>query len=257
MEPFASRTAASEQGLSLGQRLVESKSNEIEAIPHLLEILDLEGTVVTIDAAGTQKTIAKQIVDNKADYVLALKKNHPKLYAAVAERFLEATDQKEAGVKHIRQRERSHGRDETRDYYQTPVPNDLPGRHDWAGLKTLGMVIRTWVDQTNGKEKSAIRYYVSSLRIGVREVAKHVRNHWPFLNNSENSLHWVLDVAFREDECPIENATAAANLSAMNRIALSALKSDTSIKRSIKGKRKNAGWDGDYLTHILQIATAS
>ena len=219
----------------------------------MLNVLDLEGTVVTIDAAGTQETIAKQIVDNNADYVLALKKNHPKLYAAVAERFVQATDQKDACVKHIRQRERSHGRDETRDYYQMPVPKDLPGREAWAGLKTLGMVIRTWVDQTSGKEKSAIRYYHSSLPVGVRELAKHVRNHW----SVENSLHWVLDVAFREDECPIANATAAANLLAMNRIALSALKSDKSIKRSVKGKHKNTSWDDDYLTHILQLATTS
>lgn len=134
-----------------------------------------------------------------------------------------------------------------------PVPKGLPGGGEWAGLKTLGMVIRTWVDQVSGEEKSAIRYYLSSLRVGVRELAKHVRNHW----SVENSLHWVLDVAFREDECGIENATAAANLSAMNRIALLALKSDTSIKRSVKGKRKNAGWDDDYLTHVLKIAMSS
>lgn len=123
--------------------MVDDKSNEIEAIPHLLEMLDLAGTVVTIDSTGMQKTIAQAIVDKQADYVLALKKNHPKFYTAVAEMLLNATDEKDRRVKHIREKERSHGRQKTRDYYQMPASKDLPRYSAWAGLKSVRMVIRT------------------------------------------------------------------------------------------------------------------
>jgi predicted transposase YbfD/YdcC len=241
---------ASEQGLALGQVAVEQKSNEIEAIPHLLDLLDLKNTVVTIDAAGTQKSIAKAIHEQNADYVLALKRNHPTLYGEVSAYFLEATDSGDPKLRHIRRCESCHGREEVRDYYTLPVPKTLYERRQWRGLKSLGMVIRTWRDQKTGEEHMAVRYYLSSLEPGVKAFARYARSHWSI----ENSLHWVLDVAFREDECPIENPTAAANVSAMNRLALSALKSDTRIKRGIATKRKVAGWREDYLLEILAKA---
>lgn len=241
---------ASEEGLALGQVAVEEKSNEIEAIPHLLEALDLKNTVVTIDAAGTQKKIAKTLQNKGADYVLALKRNHPTLSEAVAAYFEEATDSNAPELRHIRRRESCHGREEIRDYYTMPVPKNLAQRRQWAGLKSLGMVIRTWQDQKTGEERMAIRYYLSSLEPSVKQFARYARSHWSI----ENSLHWVLDVAFREDDCPIENPTAAANVSAMNRLALSAFKSDTQVKRGIKTKRKVAGWNEDYLLEILAKA---
>lgn len=239
---------ASEQGLALGQVAVEEKSNEIEAIEHLLDLLDVKDSVITIDAAGTQKSIAKKIQDSQADYVLALKRNHPKLYDEVADYFLEATDNNSPKLRHIRRRETSHGREEIRDYYTLPVPKELYQRRQWLGLKSLGMVIRTWWDQKTGEERMAVRYYLSSLEPGVKLFAKYARSHW----SVENSLHWVLDVAFREDECQIQNRNAAANVSTMNRLALSALKGDTQIKRGIKTKRKVAGWNEDYLLDILR-----
>lgn len=241
---------ASAEGLALSQVAVEENSNEIEAIPHLLEILDLKNTVVTIDAAGTQKTIAETLTDKGADYVLALKRNHPTLYDAVAALFEEATDANAPRLRPIRRRESCHGREEIRDYSTLPVPKTLTQRRQWAGLKSLGMVIRTWRDQKTGEERMAIRYYLSSLAPSVKQFAKYARSH----GSIENSLHWVLDVAFREDDCPIENPTAAANVSAMNRLALSALKSDTQVKRGIKTKRKVAGWDENYLLEILTKA---
>src|SRR5690606_26210923 len=142
---------ASEEGLALGQVAVEEGSNEIEAIPHLLNLLELKNTVITIDAAGTQKSIAKQTLENQADYVLALKRNHPTLSDQVAEIFFQATDENDPKMRHIRRREASHGREELRDYYTLPVPKTLYERRQWAGLKSLGMVIRTWWDQQTGK----------------------------------------------------------------------------------------------------------
>lgn len=241
---------ASEQGLALGQVAVEEKSNEIEAIPHLLDLLELKDTVVTIDAVGTQKTIARKIREQRADYVLALKRNHPTLYDEVSAYFLEATDSGDPKLRHVRRRESSHGREEIRDYYTLPVPKGLYERKQWAGLRSLGMVIHTWRDHKTGEEHMAVRYYLSSLGPGVKAFARYARSHWSI----ENSLHWVLDVAFREDDCPIENPTAAANVSAMNRLALSALKADDQIKRGIATKRKVAGWNEDYLLKILAKA---
>lgn len=238
---------ATERGLALGQRVVSEKSNEIEAIPHLLALLELQGAVVTIDAAGCQKGIAGQIIERQADYVLALKQNHPLLYEHVVDLFLVATTSGDPALRHVRRVETSHGREETRDYYTVPVPADLPEREQWPRLRSLGMVIRHFRAGPTGEAKGDVRYYLSSLTPGVGQFARHVRSHWGI----ENSLHWVLDVAFREDACRIENPTAAANLSAMNRLALSALTSDQSVKRGVATKRKVAGWNEDYLLEIL------
>jgi predicted transposase YbfD/YdcC len=238
---------ATERGLALGQRMVSEKSNEIEAIPHLLALLELQGAVVTIDAAGCQKGIAGQIIERQADYVLALKQNHPLLYEHVVDLFLVATTSDDPALRRVRRVETSHGREETRDYYTLPVPADLHEREQWPGLRSLGMVIRHFREGPNGEVKGDVRYYLSSLTPGVNRFARHVRSHWGI----ENSLHWVLDVAFREDACQIENPTAAANLSAMNRLALSALTSDQRVKRGVATKRKVAGWNEDYLLEIL------
>ena len=238
---------ASEHSLALGQRAVDGKSNETEAIPHLIEMLDLEGAVVTIDAAGCQKNIAAKIIEQDADYVLALKKNHPTLYAEVADCFLAAFESSEASLRHVCRCDCSHGREETRDYYILPVPSDLYEIEQWEGLRSIGMAARYWIDRKTGEEKGDVRYYISSLEPKVKRFAKSVRSHWSI----ENSLHWVLDVAFREDACRIENPTTATNLSAMNRLALSAIKSDKIVKRGVATKRKVAGWKDGYLLSLL------
>jgi predicted transposase YbfD/YdcC len=229
--------------------LVAEKSNEIEAIPHLLTLLDLQGAVVTIDAAGCQKDIAGHIIERQADYVLALKQNHPTLYAQVVDRFLVATTSDDPTLRHVRRVETAHGREETREYYTLPVPAALHEREQWPGLRSLGMVIRHFREGPAGEAKGDVRYYLSSLPPGVNRFARHVRSHWGI----ENSLHWVLDVAFREDACQIENPTAAANVSALNRLALSALTADQSVKRGVATKRKVAGWNEDYLLEILEL----
>lgn len=238
---------ATEKGLALGQIAVDGKSNEIEAIPHLIEILDLKGTVVTIDAAGCQKSIAARIIEKEAHYVLALKKNHPTLHEQVVDLFIMAEEEGNPKVRHVRRCETSHGREETRDYFIMPAPEDLYQRDQWKGLKSIGMVVRQWVDRKTGILTSDVRYYLTSLMPKVKRFAETSRGHWGI----ENSLHWVLDVAFREDMCRVINANAAANISAMNRLALSKLKANKTVKRGVATKRKVAGWDEDYLAEIL------
>lgn len=243
---------ATEKGLALGQVAVDGKSNEIEAIPHLIEILDLKGAVVTIDAAGCQKSIAAKIIEKEADYVLALKQNHPTLYQQVADLFLAADEEGNPKVRHVRRCETSHGREETRDYYIMPAPADLYQRDQWKGLQSIGMAVRQWVDRKTGKRTGDVRYYLSSLMPKVKRFAETSRGHWGI----ENSLHWVLDVAFREDMCRVINPNAAANISAMNRLALSILKANNTVKRGVATKRRVAGWDKDYLAEILRQAAA-
>jgi predicted transposase YbfD/YdcC len=236
---------ASEQGISLGQVATEEKSNEITAIPKLLDQIDVEDTIITIDAAGCQKNIAKQIIESQGDYVLALKLNHPTLYKQVEGLFNDhlADDFARIPVSQYEEQEKGHGRVEKRSYFQLTVPNDLFGRKEWVGIKTIGAAIRVY--EQDGKKKSDVRYYLSSLRRNGQLFARSVRNHWSI----ENTLHWSLDMTYREDESRIRERTCAQNMSWIRRITLSLIKQHPG-KESYIMKRRMAGWNVDYMTQI-------
>lgn len=239
------------RGISLGQLATEEKSNEITAIPELLEQIDVTSAIVTIDAAGCQKEIAAKIIKGKGDYVLALKGNQGKLHQAVVDYIGIHMENDFADVP-VRQYEevvKGHGRVDTLLYYQLSAPASLPGRKSWKGLRTIGMAIR--ISQQNGKETSEVRYYISSLRLGVRRFAESVRGHWGI----ENTLHWCLDVTFREDDSRLRNRHAADNLAWLKRFAISLLKQQTD-KVSIAMRRRMAGWNVDYLAQVVGISEA-
>jgi predicted transposase YbfD/YdcC len=240
---------ATANGLTLGQVAVDAKSNEITAIPRLIELLDLTGCVVTIDAVGCQRDIAAHIVAKDADYVLALKDNQPTLYEQVSDYFLEQLEQDnpDGKVRHHRQVEKGHGRTETRETFVAPVPKERVASGAWVGLASIVMVIRHSLDHATGKISDEVRYFLSSLPAKVRRLAGAVRQHWGI----ENGLHWVLDVAFNEDRLRQRERHGVENLALLNRLAVSLLRADKTIKAGIKCKRKTAGWDDDYLLHLL------
>lgn len=237
---------ASDQGISLGQVSTEEKSNEITAIPELLEQIDIEDSIITIDAAGCQKNIAEQIVDGGGDYVLALKKNHPTLYAEVESFFADHMENDFAccPASRYEESETSHGRIEQRTYYQVTAPKELYGRADWPGLKTIGVAVR--IHQQDGVEKMDVRYYLSSLRRNGKQFGHAVRGHWGI----ENGLHWCLDMTYREDESRVRNRNFANNLSWLRRLALSLIKQHPGKESNVM-KRRMAGWSVDYLMQIL------
>lgn len=238
---------ASEARLTLGQIAVDSKSNEITAIPLLLQLLDLKGATVTIDAMGCQKEIAAKIVDRKGDYLLALKDNHPTLHAAVAEEFAAAVeaDARPQGMRQHTTVEISRGRKERRIYTALPAPKSLPGFAEWVGLATLVMVVR--VTEINGEEKMETSYYLSSLPAKVRKLAKLIRQHWSI----ENQLHWVLDVTFTEDASRIRKRNAPQTAAMLRRLAVSILSLDTSLRDTIRGKRYRACLSTEVLERLI------
>jgi len=237
---------ASEFGLSLGQVACEEKSNEITAIPELLRLVDIKGTIITIDAMGTQKAIAAQIIDGKADYLLALKGNQETLHQQVMDYIDEQAEDDFANVKarrHVTQ-EKGHGRQESRVYVQMPVPKELRGLELWKGLKSIGMA--TLICVRDGKETMETRYYISSLEVSVKLFAHAVRSHWGI----ENSCHWSLDMTYREDESRIREPHLRENFAWLNRFTLSLLKQHPG-KDSIAMKRRACGWSDDFLTEVL------
>ena len=237
---------ASELGLSLAQVACAEKSNEITAIPEVLQLVDITGAIITIDAMGTQKVIAKQIVDGKADYVLALKANQEKLHDFVKDYVLQQLENDFANVdaqQHV-VTETLHGQEEKRIYTQMPVPQEMPMLADWAGLKTIGTAVRVYYK--DGQEYSDIRYFISSLEMGVKNFARAVRGHW----GSENGCHWTLDMVFREDESRIRGPQIRENMAWLNRLALSLLKQHPR-KESIVGKRQFCAWDDAFLLEVL------
>jgi predicted transposase YbfD/YdcC len=241
---------ATEQGIALGQLAAEEKSNEITAIPQLLDQLDVTGAVVAIDAAGCQKNIADGIVSGGGDFVLALKGNQETLHREVTGLFdkLLKEDFRGVAVSRHQERECGHGRTEERDYYQISVPTNFPESEKWAGLKTFGLAIRRCTQK--GKETVEKRYYISSLRRHGRRFAGYVRGHWGI----ENTLHWVLDMTFREDENRVRERRLADNLGWLRRLALTLLKQHPG-RQSIVMKRRLAGWSVDFLMQILTGTT--
>jgi predicted transposase YbfD/YdcC len=240
---------AHDNHLVLGQVAVQDKSNEITAIPELLKLIDIAGAVVTIDAMGCQKEIAAKIVEGGGDYVLTLKDNHPILASEVTELFSAALDNDFADVPHSEHttHDQDHGRTETRHYYQLKAPVELLKNHpDWKKLKTVGMVFR---ERQVGSDEPTMEthFYLCSLPLGAKGFASAVRGHWGI----ENNLHWQMDVSFGEDANRTRDGHGPENLSLVRRIAAFLLKQETTAKMGVKGKRKKAGWNDDYLTKVL------
>lgn len=234
---------ANQNHLVLGQRKVEEKSNEITAIPKLLEVLALQGCVVTIDAMGCQKTIARQVVEQQADYILAVKENQGELLAGMRDsfRFLPPTSvSQQVDV-------------ETRTCSVIQDLSMIERAQEWAGLHCLVRLQAERHSKSTGETEQEVRYYISSLSSEAQQINGAVRQHWGI----ENSLHWVLDVAFQEDHSRKRAGHAAQNFSLITRLALNLLRRDTSVKRSIKGKRLKAGWDETYLSLLLKQLEAN
>ncbi len=240
--------------LVLGQEVVAEQANDITAIPRLLEILDLEGALVTIDAIGCQKKIARAIIDKGGDYVLPVKENQPGLFADIHQVFEEVLMQDDTPLKYRRTqtKEKNHGRTESREYYLVPVPEDLADRQaDWEGLRSLGMVLSE--RQVGTQEPTyEVRFFISSLKSGVRRFAQAVRQHWGI----ENSLHWHMDISFGEDGSCISKRHGAENFALLRRLALGLLKRHPE-KKSIACKRLAAALDTDCLEEILQASGGS
>lgn len=236
-----------ENHVVLGQEAVDTKSNEITAIPELLQTLELKGAIVTIDAMGCQKGIAEQIVTGEGDYVLAVKDNQPTLHQVLKDHFAEVVENESATVqvKHKVTREDGHGRREERHYYTTPVPPELKeDLAEWKGCQSLGIAI-SYVTR-DGNETDESRFYICSFKSNVRQFSEAVRGHWGI----ENSMHWTLDVTFREDECRIRKDHGPDNFALLRRMALTLIKRDTS-RGSVRRKRKRAGWSKEALLNIL------
>jgi predicted transposase YbfD/YdcC len=241
---------ASEFGLSLGQVACAEKSNEITAIPELLELVDISGAIITIDAMGTQKAIAAQVVERQADYVLALKGNQETLQQAVSAYVDKhsANDFADITTRRLLTTESGHGRQETRSYIQMSVPCDLAELDLWKGLQTIGVVVSACV--RDGKETIERRYYISSLPLGVKRFAHAVRSHWGI----ENSCHWSLDFTFREDESRIRAKNLRENFAWLNRFLLSLLQQHPTRESTVM-KRRACGWDENFLLQVLTGAT--
>jgi len=239
---------ACENHMVLGQVKTEAKSNEIRAIPRLLDLLDIQDCIITIDAMGCQKSIAGQIVDQGADYVLALKGNQGRLHEDIDLFFQDALASDFKDMKHEFWQgvDGDHGRIETRRYWATSDLAWLPETKTWKGLNSAVMVHRT--REVNDKVVSETAYYISSLESDPKLMAKAIRGHWGI----ENRLHWVLDVSFREDESRVRKDHAPQNLAVLRHMALNMLKREKSKRISIKTKRLKAGWDNHFLQKVLQ-----
>ncbi len=246
---------ATESGLALGQVKVDSKSNEITAIPALLKLLDISGCVITIDAMGCQRAIAKQIVDKKGNYVFSLKGNQSTLHDDVkvffedarAHDFYQKNEDRRITHGYYETVEKDHGRIETRRCWmvQGEQLDWLWQKEQWAGLYSIGAV----ESERRSAEKTTLetRYFISSLRGSVKTFARAVRAHWGI----ENRLHWTLDMAFGEDDCVIWQDHAPENLATLRKMVLNLLRQEKTNKRGLKAKGKRAGWDKDYLLRLL------
>jgi predicted transposase YbfD/YdcC len=238
---------ATQQHLSLGQVAVDGKSNEITAIPQLLQLLDLKGALVTLDAMGCQKDIAEQIVAGGGDYVLTVKDNQQRLRQDIQTTIEQALDGRlpPASVSQHESRDRGHGREELRSYLVVSCLDHMRDRASWARLTVVGMCYHERT--VKGKTSTETRYFIGSRPMSARRYGQTLRNHWSI----ENSLHWQLDVTFGEDNNRVQKRHGAANLSQLRRGALSLLKQDCSTL-SLKGRRKKASLNTDFLAEILR-----
>jgi predicted transposase YbfD/YdcC len=232
-------------GVVLGQVKTDDKSNEITAIPALLDLIDIKQTLITIDAAGTQTEIAQKIVDKGGDYMLAVKGNQPTLHRSIIEHFTG----RDATLDYAKTVEDAHGRHEVRRTWVSNAVDDIDSAERWPKLACL---VRVESTRTVGtvEHASENRYYICSRRkLSAKQALHAVRSHWGI----ENSLHWVLDVAFREDDCRVRAGNAAANFSAVRQLALGLLKQRTETKVGIKNRRHVAGWDHDFLLRVVGL----
>jgi len=236
---------ATGKGVVLGQVATADHSNEITAIPRLFRLLDIQGAVVTIDAMGCQQAIARQIREQGADYVLAVKGNQGTLEQVVVDRFRWPTAAARTATQTLRTTEKDHGRTERRMVKAMPAPSAVQRR--WPNARSIVRVART--THRAGKRENEVRYFISSLPTEVHRLAAIIRGHWGI----ENRLHWSLDVTFGEDQSRIRQGHAAENAALLRRLALSILKQDTWYSNSLRCKRLRAGWEESALEHFLKI----
>ncbi len=240
---------AAEASVVLGKVACAEKSNEITAVPALLKILDLEGCIVTIDAMGCQKEIVKEIIEKRADYVISLKGNHGNLHQDIKDYldWAERSGFKDIKYDYCETLEKDHGRIETRRCFVTQEIDWLAQKKEWANLKSV-VLVEAIREVIGGAKTVERRYFISSLEANAKVALRAVRGHWAI----ENSLHWCLDIGFREDECRVREAKSAENLATLRHIGLNLLKQEKSCQLGIKSKRKKAGWNEDYLLKVLK-----
>lgn len=239
---------ARENGLVLGQLQVSDKSHELTAVPELLRALELAGCIVTLEAMGCQKNIAREIIEADAQYVLALKGNQTKAHEEIKSYLDDAIDRGAGELVSHQTVEKDHGRFEQRTYWQSDQLDWFADRGKWEGLQSVAVVEH---HRQVGEEPATIerRYYLSSLPVDAPRLARAIRGHW----SVENSCHWSLDVSLGEDQSRARTGYAAENLASLRRLALNLLKSENTRKRGIKGKQKSASWDHSYLLRLLGI----
>ena len=237
---------ASEQGIALGQVATDVKSNEITAIPELLARLDLSNAVITIDAMGCQKAIAQQIASGGGDFVIAVKDNQPKLSQAITEFFADhlQRDLEELQYREYETEDAGHGRIDERAYYLSKIPQDFALKKEWPWVKAIGYAVRL-TQHADGRETHDVRTYILSRYLSGQRFGEAVRGHWGI-----ESMHWVLDVNFREDDSRTRERTLGNNLSWLRRFAITRLKHHP-LKESLRGKMQIAGWNDDFLAEVL------
>lgn len=242
---------AAENRLVLGALPVDDKSNEIAAVPKLLEVLELTGAIVTLDAMGCQKEIVAKIRDKRADYVLAVKDNQPNLHKDLSDHFDAVLEDEEALPRAQRHqtKEKNRGRLEERTYISTPVPETVRNREAWRDLRSVGCIIS--VTHRDGREMIEVRYTISSLKPHARRLAEAVRGHWSI----ENAQHWVLDMVFQEDQCWARLENAAENFALLRRLAMNLLNAEGTKHASLRVKRRVAGWNDALMIRILTAGT--
>ena len=243
---------ASEQGLALGQRAVDGKSNEITAVPELLDVLQLDGCIVTLDAMGCQKGIAARIRAKGADYLLGLKANHGRAFEAVREHFDRTCFGRGSGGRPVFDAfEEAHGRLVRRRVFVDLAAKDLAALHGWPELSRVLAVETIRGVNGTGKVEAEIRYFLTSCDDDPAVLVQAIRRHW----SVENGLHWVLDVTFREDDSRVRDRTAARNFALLRKIALNLVAKDRSGRTSLRGRRKKAAWNNAYMLQIITRQT--
>jgi predicted transposase YbfD/YdcC len=239
---------ASGSGLVLGQTKVDEKSNEITALPELLDMLKIGGCTVTVDAIHCQTETARTIIEKQADYVMPVKENQPRLLDSLQLLFDDPKEMRWVACDHDRTVDKGHGRIEIRECWTTSDAeylDHIDTLAEWKGLRSIAMV---QAERRLGEETTTTRrYFISSLESNAAQLLHAVRTHWGI----ENKVHWVLDIAFREDDCRIRKGNGAENFAVLRHIALNLLRQEKTVKRSLKGKRMKAAWDKNYLLKVL------